>query len=108
MKLVRFGELGKEKPGIIDMHGQIRDVSQCITDWAGENLHPKRLAYLSTRDLSTHPVVDDSVRLGPPVGEIPKLIGIGLNYTDHAAETGMDAPAEPIVFLKATSCICGP
>jgi|SRR5690625_4109629 len=108
MKLVRFGAPGVEKPGILDANQQLRDASGLVKDWCAEALHPESLARISGLDLERLPVVDGEVRLGAPVSQIQKLIGIGLNYADHAEETGMPIPTEPIVFLKASSCICGP
>jgi len=108
MKLVRFGAPGREKPGIVDKDGKIRDLSKIVPDIAGETLSPKGLAKLRKTDLSKLPVVKSGTRLGPCVGGMRHFIAIGLNYADHAAETGAKIPAEPIVFMKATSCIVGP
>jgi len=108
MKLVRFGPVGKERPGIIDGEGQIRDLSGVIADIGPEALSPAGLARLAARDLAGLPVVSEPVRYGPPVAVVPKFIAIGLNYSDHAAESGMAAPEEPVIFMKATSCIQGP
>lgn len=108
MKLVRFGEAGQEKPGLIDASGQIRDVSSVIHDVAGKALTPEALLRLSQLDPSTLPPVPQGQRLGPCVGHVGNFIAIGLNYADHAAETGAPIPAEPIVFNKAPSCIVGP
>ncbi|HSG55585.1 MAG TPA: fumarylacetoacetate hydrolase family protein [Paracoccaceae bacterium] len=103
MRFVRYGEKGAEKPGVLDAQGRIRDLSGVIPDLAGAVL-----ADLPRVDPETLPLVPGNPRLGPPVGQVGKFIGIGLNYADHAAESGMDAPAMPIVFMKATSSICGP
>lgn len=108
MKLVRFGEAGQEKPGLLDAGGQIRDVSSVIRDVAGKALNPDALFRLSQLDTSTLPPVPPGQRLGPCVGSVGNFIAIGLNYADHAAETGAPIPAEPIVFNKARSCIVGP
>jgi len=108
MKLVRFGEAGQEKPGLIDVDGQIRDVSSTIRDVSGKALSPDALFKLSQLDTSTLPLVPPGQRLGPCVGDVGNFIAIGLNYADHAAETGAPIPAEPIVFNKAPSCIVGP
>ena len=108
MKLVRFGPVGKERPGIIDGEGQIRDLSGVVADIGPEALSPAGLARLAALDLAGLPVVTEPVRYGPPVAVVPKFIAIGLNYSDHAAESGMAAPAEPVIFMKATSCIQGP
>ena len=108
MKLVRFGPVGKERPGIIDGEGQIRDLSGVVADIGPEALSPAGLARLAALDLAGLPVVTEPVRYGPPVAVVPKFIAIGLNYSDHAAESGMAAPEEPVIFMKATSCIQGP
>ncbi|MGB0497986.1 MAG: fumarylacetoacetate hydrolase family protein, partial [Rubricella sp.] len=106
MKLVRYGEAGAERPGILDGDGAIRDLSAHIDDIAGDTL--AALADLAALDPAVLPIVEGQPRLGPPVGRIGKVICIGLNYADHAAEAGMDVPAEPIVFMKAPSAITGP
>lgn len=108
MKLVRYGEVHSEGPGVLDADGSIRDLSSIITDVAGASLLPASLERLSELDVSKLPVVSGSPRLGPCVGSVGKFICIGLNYSDHAAESGMVPPAEPVVFMKATSAICGP
>jgi 2-keto-4-pentenoate hydratase/2-oxohepta-3-ene-1,7-dioic acid hydratase in catechol pathway len=108
MKLLRFGERGREKPGILDSDGRIRDLSGVVVDIAGDVLEVKGLERLRGLDLGTLPLVEGKPRLGPPVGRVPKFLGIGLNYRDHAEETGMPIPEVPIVFMKATSCISGP
>src|SRR5579863_8237997 len=108
MKLLRFGSDGKEKPGVLDSNGDIRDLSQVVRDIGGSVLHPESLSKLSRLELSALPVVESSVRIGPCVVSVGKFICIGLNYSDHAAESGMAVPSEHIVFMKATSCICGP
>ena len=108
MKLIRFGEPGRERPGAIDGEGRRRDLSSAVADWSGEALDPRFLAGLSGLGLDTLPVVGDDVRLGPCVGGTRKVVCIGLNYADHAAETGAPIPAEPIIFLKATSAVVGP
>jgi 2-keto-4-pentenoate hydratase/2-oxohepta-3-ene-1,7-dioic acid hydratase in catechol pathway len=108
MRLLRFGERGREKPGILDPEGQIRDLSAVVADIAGDVLGPKGLDALRAIDSATLPRVGGKPRLGPPVGLVPKFLGIGLNYRDHAEETGMPIPEVPIVFMKATSCISGP
>ncbi|WP_428547592.1 fumarylacetoacetate hydrolase family protein [Profundibacter sp.] len=106
MKLVRFGTAGAEKPGAIDENGDLRDLSSVVDDIAGGVLAD--LDRLKALDLSTLPVVDGTLRFGPCVGGVGKFIGIGLNYSDHAAEAGMQVPSEPVMFMKATSAICGP
>jgi len=108
MKLLRFGESGGEKPGALDADGNIRDLSGRVLDISGPVLHAEGLAKLNRIDLSTLPIIDRSVRLGPCVGSVGKFICIGLNYSDHAAESGMAVPSEPVIFMKATSSICGP
>ncbi len=108
MKLVRFGAAGAEKPGLIDADGQIRDLSAHVSDLSGQALHPDALAGLARLDPATLPLVQGDPRLGPPVAGTGKFICIGLNYADHAAESGLKVPPEPVVFLKATSAICGP
>ncbi|SPL70675.1 fumarylacetoacetate hydrolase family protein [Acinetobacter stercoris] len=107
MKLLRFGEKGQEKPGILDQNGQIRDLSSVVNDINGAVL-AKQLDKIKNTDLSTLPVVDAQTRLGACVAEIGKFICIGLNYSDHAAETGAEVPAEPVVFNKWTSAVVGP
>jgi len=108
MKLVRFGQPGREKPGIIDANGRIRDLSGVVPDIAGETLAPTGLATVRNTNVDELPVVTGDTRLGPCVGGTRNFIGIGLNYSDHAAEAGMPIPPEPIIFNKAPSCICGP
>ncbi|MBX3597571.1 MAG: fumarylacetoacetate hydrolase family protein [Rhizobiaceae bacterium] len=108
MKLVRYGEAGAEKPGLIDASGKIRDLSGHVPDIAGETLDPVQLDKLSRIDPNSLPEVAGNPRLGPCVGGTGKFICIGLNYSDHAAETGAAVPSEPIVFMKATSAIVGP
>ena len=108
MKLVRFGPRGREKPGIIDSKGAIRDLSKVVPDIAGEALSPKGLAKIRKAPIDKLPLVRGNPRLGACVGGIGNLIAIGLNYSDHAAETGSPIPKEPIIFNKVTSCICGP
>ncbi|MGY6163987.1 ureidoglycolate lyase [Paraburkholderia strydomiana] len=108
MKLLRFGQAGLEKPGLLDAHGQIRDLSAVVDDIAGTVLTAPELAKLQALDIDALPVVDSAVRLGPCVGRVGKFICIGLNYADHAAEAGLPVPSEPVVFGKWTSAICGP
>lgn len=108
MKLLRYGEPGAEKPGILDEAGAIRDLSGEVDDIAGDVLTPAGLAKLAAVDVSTLPAVAGNPRLGACVGDIGKFICIGLNYADHAAESGLAVPDEPILFFKATSAICGP
>jgi 2-keto-4-pentenoate hydratase/2-oxohepta-3-ene-1,7-dioic acid hydratase in catechol pathway len=108
MKLLRYGERGSEKPGILDPEGWIRDLSGIVDDIGGEVLAPEALARLESLDLASLPAVASKPRIGPPVAIVPKFLGIGLNYRDHAAETGMPIPEAPIVFAKASSCVSGP
>ena len=108
MKLLRYGPQGHEKPGILVADGEIRDLSGIISDLAGESLLPDSLKKLRSLDVSLLPRVAGRPRIGPCVGSVGKFICIGLNYSDHAAEAGMAVPSEPIVFMKATSSICGP
>ena len=107
MKLIRHGEPGREKPGIIHSDGTRRDLSSLITDVAGADLAEASLQQIQGADIGALPVVSDSARLGPCVGQTGKFICIGLNYSDHAKEAGMELPKEPIIFMKATSAICG-
>lgn len=108
MKLLRFGPLGQERPGILDHEGRLRDLSGLVPDIAGDVLLPEGLSELAAIDPSSLPLVEGAPRLGACVGAVGKMICIGLNYADHAAETGADIPSEPILFFKATSAICGP
>ena len=108
MKLVRYGEKGQERPGMIDSEGNIRAIDALVDDIAGEGLSPRSLGKLSQAALNQLPLVQGAPRLGPCVGDVGKIICIGLNYSDHAAESGMDVPEEPVIFFKATSSIIGP
>jgi 2,4-diketo-3-deoxy-L-fuconate hydrolase len=108
MKLLRFGERGHERPGLLDADGRIRDLSAVVNDIAGETLTPDALAALRALDPQQLPLVEGEPRIGACVGHVGKFICIGLNYSDHAAETGATVPAEPVVFGKWTSAICGP
>jgi 2-keto-4-pentenoate hydratase/2-oxohepta-3-ene-1,7-dioic acid hydratase in catechol pathway len=108
MKLVRFGAAGREKPGVVDSEGRIRDLSGLVPDIAGEALSPKSLAKLAKVKVDKLPPVRGTPRLGPCVGKVGNFLAIGLNYADHAAEAGMALPQEPIIFNKSPSCICGP
>ncbi|NCF47768.1 MAG: 2-hydroxyhepta-2,4-diene-1,7-dioate isomerase [Alphaproteobacteria bacterium] len=108
MKLVRFGTSGDEKPGVIDEHGKLRDLSAYMDDITAQNLSDEKLFEFSKINLNTRPIVDKSTRLGPCVSGVGKFICIGLNYADHAKEAGMEVPPEPVIFMKATSAICGP
>ncbi len=108
MKLLRYGPSGAEKPGVLDSEGRIRDLSAHVADIAGATLSPDGLAALAALPLDSLPIVDPAVRLGPCVTGTGKFICIGLNYSDHAAETGATVPTEPVIFMKATSAIQGP
>lgn len=108
MKLVRFGAAGAEKPGLVEDNGDLRDLSSHVADIAGETLSPEGLAALAVLDPSSLPRVAGEQRLGACVAGTGKFICIGLNYSDHAREAGLPVPTEPIVFMKATSAICGP
>lgn len=108
MKLVRYGRIGKEKPGLIDAQGKVRDLSGVVDDIGPEQLADKALARLARIKTESLPLVRGNPRKGIPVAQVGKFIGIGLNYSDHAAEAGMPIPKEPIVFMKATSCLSGP
>ncbi|MDN3377719.1 MULTISPECIES: fumarylacetoacetate hydrolase family protein [unclassified Pseudoalteromonas] len=108
MKLVRFGEVGQEKPGILDADNVLRDVSEHINDYDSAFFAEDGLAKLQKIDLASLPAVADNVRIAEPVAEVGKMICVGLNYADHAAESGMDVPPEPVLFFKATSSIVGP
>ena len=108
MKLLRVGQKGKEKPATLDKNGTIRDLSSKVSDFNPETLNFETLSKLQKIDLGTLPEVPNSTRIGPCINQPGKFIGIGLNYSDHAAETGAKPPSEPIVFMKATSCISGP
>lgn len=108
MKLVRYGERGIEFPGLIDDTGRIRSVAGIIRDVAGPSLLPGSLRRLADIDPTALPGVDDGVRIGPCVGNVGKIVCIGLNFSDHAAESGMEVPEEPVIFMKATSAINGP
>lgn len=108
MKLVRYGQPGQEKPGLIDAQGQLRDLSAQVADIDGAALSPASLQKLAAIDAASLPAVSGPVRRGPPVARVGKIICVGLNYADHAAETGAPIPAEPILFLKPSSSIIGP
>jgi 2-keto-4-pentenoate hydratase/2-oxohepta-3-ene-1,7-dioic acid hydratase in catechol pathway len=108
MKLVRFGPKGREKPGIVDKAGVIRDLSRVIPDITPETLADGAIAKIKKAKITSLPAAPKNARLGPVVGDVRNFIAIGLNYADHAAETGSPIPKEPIVFNKAPSCIVGP
>jgi 2-keto-4-pentenoate hydratase/2-oxohepta-3-ene-1,7-dioic acid hydratase in catechol pathway len=108
MKLVRYGNPGKEKPGLIDDKGQLRDLSAIVKDIGPDQLGDAAIAKLRKTKLDKLPLVKGKPRLGSPVANVGKFIAIGLNYADHAAESGLPVPKEPVVFMKANSCIQGP
>ena len=108
MKLIRYGEIGHEKPAILDSGGAIRDLSGVVDDLAAATLGRESLSRIKALDHSALPLVEGAPRIGAPVGVVPKFLGIGLNYRDHAEETGMPIPEVPIVFAKASSCVSGP
>ena len=108
MKLVRFGPPGREKPGILDGEGRIRDLSKVVPDITGAVLGPSGLNKIRKAKVDKLPLVRGRPRIGPCVGATRNFIAIGLNYSDHAAEAGMPIPQEPIIFNKAPTCICGP
>ncbi|MGJ8561366.1 MAG: fumarylacetoacetate hydrolase family protein [Litorimonas sp.] len=107
MKICRVGPIGQEIPAVYHSDDTLRDVSSLIDDFSGETLLPANLAKLARADLSALPVLDASLRYGPPVSGTGKFVCIGLNYSDHAAESGMTVPSEPVIFMKATSTIMG-
>ena len=107
MKLARVGEKGAEKPALVDADGQLRDLSAIISDINGDTLHPDKQAELAAIDPASLPVISGNPRFGACVGNIGKFMCIGLNYSDHAAETGADIPEHPILFMKATSAVAG-
>jgi len=107
MKLLRVGAPGQEKPAILDAAGKPRDLSSVVGDIAGDALLPETLARIAVIDPATLPELEAG-RIGPCVSQVGKFICIGLNYSDHAAESGLEVPKEPVIFMKATSAICGP
>jgi 2,4-didehydro-3-deoxy-L-rhamnonate hydrolase len=107
MKLLRYGPMGQEKPGLLDAKGAIRDLSEVLPDLDGNGISPASLERLGALDEQTLPVVQGNPRLGAPVAGVGKFIAIGLNYIDHAKEANMAIPSEPVVFMKAISCLCG-
>ena len=108
MKLLRYGKKGEEKPGLLDINGEIRDLSQYIEDLGGQHLSPHTLQKLAVLDAVDLPLVERDVRIGPCVEPPGKFIAIGLNYSDHAKETGLPTPEQPVVFFKTDTCVNGP
>ena len=108
MKLVRYGKKGHERPALLDRAGRLRDLSAHVSDIAGPALLPESLARLAVLDPESLPLVEGTPRIGACVGHVGKFVCVGLNYSDHAAESGLPVPAEPVLFMKATSAITGP
>ena len=108
MKLLRYGNAGAERPGVLDADGVLRDASALVPDWGPGQLGPDALERIRHTDWTRLPKVDGTPRLGSPVAQVGKLVCAGLNYADHAAEAGLPAPAEPVLFMKAVTAICGP
>jgi len=108
MKLLRSGGPGQEKPGVLDRDSQIRDLSHVVRDITGTTLFGETLQRLRITNLDTLPLIPSGVRIGPCVADVGKFICIGLNYADRAAESGAPVPRQPVIFMKATSAICGP
>ena len=108
MRLLRVGESGRETPAILDNQGRIRSLAGIIDDVAGDVLSDEGLKRLRALDVADLPIIDAATRIGPCVGRVSKFLCVGLNYSDHAAETGMAIPSEPVLFAKATTAICGP
>jgi 2,4-diketo-3-deoxy-L-fuconate hydrolase len=108
MKLLRYGQPGAERPGLLDVQGVLRDLSMLLTDLGPAQLNPRTLAALAAIDATRLPAVEGAPRLGCPVGGVGKIVCVGLNYADHAAEAGMQAPAEPVLFMKAVTSLSGP
>jgi 2-keto-4-pentenoate hydratase/2-oxohepta-3-ene-1,7-dioic acid hydratase in catechol pathway len=108
MKLLRYGSVGQEKPAVLSKDGNIYDLSGIIPDLAGGSLLPESINKLRNTDLTRLPLVHGQPRIGPCVGTVGKFVCIGLNYSDHAKEAGLPVPVEPVIFMKATSAICGP
>lgn len=108
MKLLRYGSKGAEKPGILDMNDNIRDLSSHVEDIDPTSISPAQIEKLASIDIDSLPLIAEPVRLGPPVTGVGKLVGIGLNYRKHAEESGLEIPSEPILFMKSTTSIVGP
>lgn len=108
MKLLRFGPAGQERPGLLAADGAIRDLSGLLFELGPRQLSPDSLELLRGMDVAALPLMTEPVRFGPPLAGVGKIVGIGLNYRDHAAEAGLPLPAEPVMFLKPASCIAGP
>jgi len=108
MKLLRYGPVGMEQPGLLDDKGRIRALSSVIGDLTADSLSPTKLREIDKLSVDKLPIVPGTPRLGTPYRGVGKFVAVGLNYSDHAAESGLPVPAEPVIFFKATSCIVGP
>jgi 2-keto-4-pentenoate hydratase/2-oxohepta-3-ene-1,7-dioic acid hydratase in catechol pathway len=108
MKLLRYGPVGQEKPGLLDSNGQIRDLSAIIPDLDGSTVQPESLARLQALRETNLPIVSGNPRIGAPLARVGNLIGIGINYRDYAVEAGLEPPDSPVVFLKSPHCLAGP
>ena len=107
MKLLRYRQGNLIKPGILDQDGNIKDVSAIVDDWTGKTINDTVIQKIDNYNTTNFPSIDSKISFAPCIGGVGKFICVGLNYSDHAAETGMQAPTEPIIFMKATSSICG-
>ena len=108
MKLVRYGEMGAERVGVVDAHGRVRDLSMLLPDVGPQQLSPRTLSALGAIDIDKLPLVEEGVRLGCPIGNVGKIVCVGLNYRDHAEEANMPVPKEPVLFMKAITTLSGP
>lgn len=108
MKLLRYGNPGQERPGILDSNGKVRELGSVVSDINGKTLSEESLKKIASLDINSLPLVNESVRIGACINNVGKFICVGLNYADHAAESGVAVPSEPVVFMKATSAITGP
>ena len=108
MKLVRYGEMGAERAGVVDAHGRVRDLSMLLPDVGPQQLSPRTLSALAAIDIDKLPLVEEGVRLGCPIGNVGKIVCVGLNYRDHAEEANMPVPKEPVLFMKAITTLSGP
>src|SRR4051794_35819792 len=108
MKLTRVGAVGAERPAVVDGNGKLHDLSGVVADIAGDVLNRKSLERLRTLDIATLPLMPQGSRMGAAVGRVGKMICVGLNFKDHAAESGLPLPEQPILFMKATTALCGP
>ena len=108
MKLVRYGEMGAERAGVVDAQGRVRDLSMLLSDVGPQQLSPRTLSALAAIDIDKLPLVEEGVRLGCPIGNVGKIVCVGLNYRDHAEEANMPVPKEPVLFMKAITTLSGP